>query len=70
MVLGDQIRQARQARGWAQQQLATAAGLSRPTVARVEHGDDVSTATIDKIATALGMHLVLHTNTPTPPPHQ
>ncbi|WP_312028488.1 helix-turn-helix domain-containing protein [Cellulosimicrobium composti] len=35
------------------------AGLSRPTIARVESDNDVSTATIGKIARALGLTLEL-----------
>lgn len=61
MSLGDEIRGARQERQWSQQQLAEAAGVSRPTVARVEGGEDVSTATLEKVAGALGMRLALFT---------
>lgn len=59
MSLGDEIRKARLERGWSQQQLAEAAGLSRPTVARVEGGEDVSTATLEKVAATLGMRVIL-----------
>lgn len=61
MSLGDEIRAARQERQWSQQQLAEVAGVSRPTVARVEGGEDVSTATLEKVATALGTRLLLFT---------
>lgn len=54
---GVQIRQSRNAHGWTQAQLAARADVSRPTVARVETGDDVSTATLSKIARALGLAL-------------
>lgn len=53
--LGQKIRDARRHRGWSQTDLADAADVSRPTVARVERGDDVSTATLGKLAEALGL---------------
>lgn len=59
MSLGDEIRTARLEHQWSQQRLAEAAGVSRPTVARVEGGEDVSTATLAKVADALGMRLAL-----------
>lgn len=59
MTFGAQIRAARLERGWTQQEIADAAGVSRPTVARLEAGEDVSTATLEKIAGALGMGLRL-----------
>ena len=59
MSLGNEIREARLVREWSQQQLAEAAGVSRPTVARVEGSEDVSTATLERVATALGMRVTL-----------
>lgn len=53
------IKRARNARGWSQTDLAERAGVSRPSVARIEGGDDVSTATLDKVAEALGLTLEL-----------
>lgn len=61
LSLGDEIRVARLTREWSQQQLAEAAGVSRPAVARAEGGEDVSTATLEKVASALGMRLALST---------
>lgn len=58
-LFGEVIRDARRRRGWSQQHLGQAAGVSRPTVARVEADSDVSTATIGKIAHALGLTLEL-----------
>ncbi|PZT91585.1 MAG: transcriptional regulator [Gordonia sp. (in: high G+C Gram-positive bacteria)] len=52
---GTRIRQARDARGWSQGELAARAHVSRPTIARTERGDDVSTATLVKVASALGL---------------
>lgn len=57
--LGAAIRDARKKQGLSQDELAEKAGLSRPTVARVERGDDVSTATITKLAEVLGLALKL-----------
>lgn len=58
-LFGDVIREARRKRGWSQEELGRAAGLSRPTIARVESDHDVSTATIGRIAQALGLTLEL-----------
>lgn len=49
------VRQARLVAGWSQQDLAEQAGVSRPSVARIEAGEDVSTATLTKIVGALGL---------------
>lgn len=51
------LRDARTAYGWSQQELAEHAGVSRPTVARVEAGDDVNTAKLMRITEALGLVL-------------
>lgn len=56
---GDVIREARKKQGWTQGELGENAGVSRPTVARVEANNDVTTATIAKIAQALGLKLEL-----------
>lgn len=56
---GDDIRDARNARGWTQETLAVKASVSRPTIARVERGDDVSTANLAKVAGALGLQITL-----------
>lgn len=56
---GDVIREARKTRGWSQAELGEKSGLSRPTIARVEANNDVTTATIAKIAQALGLKLQL-----------
>lgn len=57
--LGDVIREARKKQGWSQAELGERAGLSRPTVARIEANNDVTTATIAKIAHVLGLRLEL-----------
>lgn len=56
---GDVIREARKKQGWSQADLGEKAGVSRPTIARVEANNDVTTATIAKIAQALGLKLEL-----------
>jgi len=56
---GKVIRDARDARGWSQDELGRRASLSRPTIARVERGDDISTATLAKIAAVLGLKFEL-----------
>lgn len=56
---GDVIREARKKHGWSQAELGEKSGLSRPTIARVEANNDVTTATIAKIAQALGLKLEL-----------
>lgn len=55
--LAESIREARHQRGWSQETLAEQAGVSRPTIARVEAGNDISTATLAKVAEALGLTL-------------
>lgn len=56
---GDVIRAARKKLGWSQSELGEKSGLSRPTIARVEANNDVTTATIAKVAQALGLKLEL-----------
>lgn len=56
---GDVIREARKKQGWSQVELGEKSGLSRPTIARVEANNDVTTTTIAKIAQALGLTLEL-----------
>jgi transcriptional regulator with XRE-family HTH domain len=56
---GDIIREARKKQGWSQAELGEKSGLSRPTIARVEANKDVTTATIAKLAQALGLKLEL-----------
>ncbi|OZD55898.1 MULTISPECIES: helix-turn-helix transcriptional regulator [unclassified Rhodococcus (in: high G+C Gram-positive bacteria)] len=56
---GETIRYARKKHGWSQAELGEKSGVSRPTIARVEANYDVTTATIAKIAQALGLTLEL-----------
>ncbi|WP_314879948.1 helix-turn-helix transcriptional regulator [Corynebacterium durum] len=55
--VGQEIRDARRALGWSQTELANRAHVSRPTVARVETGANISTGTLEKVAQALGKRL-------------
>ncbi|MFO6504500.1 helix-turn-helix transcriptional regulator [Corynebacterium freneyi] len=59
--IAQRIREARHARRWSQNDLAEAAHVSRPSIARIEAGEDVSTATLSKVADALGLALRLAT---------
>lgn len=51
--IGRQIRAARKEHGWSQSDLADHAHVSRPTIARAESGQDISTASLGKITEAL-----------------
>lgn len=59
--VGLAVRAARREHGWSQTVLAEKADLSRPTIARVELGEDVSTATLGKILETLGLQLEMRT---------
>jgi transcriptional regulator with XRE-family HTH domain len=56
---GDVVRKARKKQGWSQVELGEKAGVSRPTIARVEANNDVTTATVAKLAQVLGLKLEL-----------
>lgn len=56
---GEIIREARKKQGWSQAELGEKAGVSRPTIARVEANNDATTVTIAKIAQVLGLRLEL-----------
>ena len=57
-LLGDRLRQARQRRGWTQQQLAAAAGVGRATIARAELGAfEPRQETMRKLAATLAVRL-------------
>lgn len=58
-TLGQTIRTARRDCGWTQATLAESAGVSRPTIARIESGRDISATSLGKIATALDLRLCL-----------
>lgn len=58
-TIGLVFREARQVRGWSQSTLAAKAGVSRPTVARIENGQDISATSLTKLAEALSMELAV-----------
>ena len=56
------VRESRDARAWSQMDLAHRAGVSRPSIARIESGENVSTATLAKVTQALGLVLEVRTD--------
>lgn len=54
-AFGAAVKAARRERGWSQTELGQRAGVSRPTVARIEQGKDGHTNMFDKVAAALGL---------------
>ena len=54
--VGQDVRDARRALGWSQAELANRAHVSRPTIARVETGVNISTGTLEKVAKAPTTH--------------
>jgi len=60
LEIAQRVRTARQVAGWSQNELGDRAEASRPSVARIERGDDVSTApTLWKVAETLSLVLQL-----------
>ena len=57
--LGARVRAGRRTHGWSQTQLAERAGVSRPTIARIEGGQDVLMGTLQDVAEALNLRLEL-----------
>lgn len=58
--LGKAVRELREARGWSQTQLAEAAAMTQPAVARFEAGGTVPTISVlERIAGALDAELVV-----------
>ncbi|MCD0172535.1 helix-turn-helix transcriptional regulator [Micrococcus luteus] len=51
------VRDTRRLAGWSQAQLAERADVSRPTVARLEAGLDVSTGSLAKVLRALELQV-------------
>ena len=55
-LIAANVRLAREARGWTQQDLADALGWHRPAVSRLESGRcEVLTSTLDQLASVLGV---------------
>ncbi|WP_286180151.1 helix-turn-helix domain-containing protein [Arthrobacter sp. ISL-95] len=59
LEIARQVLAARLTAGLSQHELADRAEVSRPSVARVERGDDVNTSTLGRIAATLGLSLQL-----------
>lgn len=58
--LGRSVREVREERGWSQTQLAEAAGMTQPAVARFEAGGTVPTIPVlERLAHALDLELVV-----------
>lgn len=57
MKLAETIKRLRRARGWTQEGLAVAAGLSSGTVNRLEGGHGYRSETIERLEGALGVEL-------------
>lgn len=57
---GKAVQTARLERGWSQTQLAKKAGVSRPTVSRVELGEEPSMRTARQLADALNLIIELN----------
>jgi len=55
--LGRYIREAREAKGWSTQRLATESGVSRSLVYQAERGDHISPEAAIRLASALGFRL-------------
>lgn len=55
MIVASEIKRLRAARGWSQGRLAEAAGVSQPTVAALESGEQRSSKFLPRIANALGV---------------
>ena len=53
------VRQARAQRGWTQSVLAEKAGVSRPTIARIEGRQNVRMATLQRVLSCLYIEIVL-----------
>lgn len=52
-AFGEAVKAARKERGWSQTELGKRAGVSRPTVARIEKGQDGHTTMLDRVAVVL-----------------
>lgn len=60
--VGRAVFDARRERKWSQTRLGHEAGVSRPTIARIERGADISVATLAKVTAALGLTVRIETS--------
>lgn len=57
-IIGENLRKARLARGWSQEQLSFESGLHRTYVGAVERGErNITVINLKKLATVLGVKL-------------
>ncbi|WP_006241558.1 helix-turn-helix domain-containing protein [Mycolicibacterium tusciae] len=61
--VGRAVLDQRRKRRWSQTKLGHEAGVSRPTIARIERGDDVSVATLAKVTAAVGLTVRIEAST-------
>ena len=60
MNVHEQIKAARKAKGWSQEETARRCGMSLNNYARIERGDNGTTIrTLEKIAATLGLKITL-----------
>ena len=57
--LGETVRRVRRARGWDQARLSALCQVSRMTISRLEHGQDVSMATALRALSECGYSLTI-----------
>ena len=63
MNVHEQIKAARKAKGWSQEETARRCGMSLNNYARIERGDNGTTIrTMEKIAELLGLKITLKEN--------
>lgn len=63
MNVHEQIKAARKAKGWSQEETARRCGMSLNNYARIERGDNGTTIrTLEKIAELLGLKITLKEN--------
>lgn len=57
MILGDKVKELRNAKGWSQTKLAKLVGISQPTIVAIEAGEQQTSKYSIKIADALGVNV-------------
>lgn len=55
VMLADNVRALRNAKEWMQEDLAAKSGVRLGTISRIENGGGTTTATLEKLAGALGV---------------
>lgn len=57
--VGQRLRETRRRRNWSQTELAFKAGVSRPTIARIEAGHRVQMSTLLQVAAVLDLQVTV-----------